>query len=51
MLSLKSLHNKKRGRCSSLTCGVEASQLAVDAADVKPGGDLFAFLDASVGTQ
>lgn len=33
------------------TCGVEASQLAVDAVDVEPGGDLFALFDASVGAQ
>lgn len=33
------------------TCGVEASQLAMDTVDVEPGSDLFAFLDAGVGTQ
>lgn len=33
------------------TCGVEASQLAVDTVNVEPGRNLFAFLDARVGAQ
>lgn len=33
------------------TCGVKASQLAVDTMDVQPGGYFFAFLDAGVGAQ
>lgn len=42
----------KTGCCSpEPTCGVEASQLAVNAVDVEPGSDLFAFLDAGVGSQ
>lgn len=42
----------KTGCCSpEPTCGVEASQLAVNTVDVEPGSDLFAFLDAGVGSQ
>lgn len=33
---------------AALTCGVESSELAVDAVDVEPGGDLLALLDAGV---
>lgn len=42
----------KQGYISpQLTCGVKASQLAVDSVNVEPGGYLFAFLDACIGAQ